>query len=79
MSMALEGGEGSVSLYLQERPGTHCTRSWVGPGPVWTGAEDLALTGIRSPDRPACSQSLCRLSYLAPGLGGNDGNEQSDE
>jgi len=28
------------------------------PGPVWTGAENLALTGIQSPDRPACSQSL---------------------
>ena len=25
------------------------------PGPVWTGAENLASTGIRSPDRPACS------------------------
>ena len=35
------------------------------PGPVWTGAENLAPTGIRSPDRPARSQSLCRLSYLA--------------
>jgi hypothetical protein len=23
------------------------------PGPVWTGAENLASTGIRSPDRPA--------------------------
>jgi hypothetical protein len=22
------------------------------PGPVWTGAENLALTGIRSPDPP---------------------------
>jgi hypothetical protein len=22
-------------------------------GPVWTGAENLATTGIRSPDRPA--------------------------
>ena len=37
---------------------------WV-PGPVWTGAENLALTGIRSPDRPARSQSLYRLSYPA--------------
>jgi hypothetical protein len=27
---------------------------WV-PGPVWTGAENLASTGIRSPDRPARS------------------------
>ena len=35
------------------------------PGPVWTGAENLASTGIRSPDRPARSQSLYRLSYPA--------------
>jgi hypothetical protein len=28
------------------------------PGPVWTGAENLASTGIRSLDRPARSQSL---------------------
>jgi hypothetical protein len=31
------------------------------PGPVWTGAENLAPTGIRSPGRPARSQSLYRL------------------
>ena len=35
------------------------------PGPVWTGAENLAPTGIRSRDRPARSQSLYRLSYPA--------------
>jgi len=35
------------------------------PGPVWTSAENLVLTGIRSPDRPARSQSLYRLSYSA--------------
>jgi hypothetical protein len=35
------------------------------PGTVWTGAENLASTGIRSPDRPARSQSLYRLSYPA--------------
>ena len=33
------------------------------PGPVWTGAENLAPTRIRSPDRPARSQSLYRLRY----------------
>ena len=33
------------------------------PGPVWTGAENLAPTGIRSPDRPAHSESPYRLSY----------------
>ena len=37
---------------------------WV-PEPVWTGAENLAPAGIRSPDRPARSQSLYRLSYPA--------------
>ena len=52
-------------LYPRERPGTHCTGGWVGPGPVWTAAENLAHTGIRSLDRPARSQSLYRLSYSA--------------
>ena len=33
------------------------------PGPVWTGAENLATTGIRSLDRLANSQSLYRLHY----------------
>jgi hypothetical protein len=28
------------------------------PGPVWTGTKNLASTGIRSPDRPASSESL---------------------
>jgi len=35
------------------------------PGPVWTGAENLASSGIRSPNRPARSQSLYRLRYPA--------------
>ena len=35
------------------------------PGPVWTDAENLAPTGIRSPDHPARSQSLYRLRYPA--------------
>jgi hypothetical protein len=35
------------------------------PGPVWAGAENLAPTGIRSPDRTARSQSLYRLRYRA--------------
>ena len=36
------------------------------PGPVWTGAETLAPIGIRSPDRPARSESLYRLCYPGP-------------
>ena len=35
-------------------------------GPVWTGAENFAITGIRSPDRPARSESLYRLSHPGP-------------
>ena len=30
---------------------------------VWTGAENLAPTGIRSPDHPVRMQSLYRLGY----------------
>ena len=36
------------------------------PGQVWKGAENLAPIGIRSPDLPARSQSLYRLSYRGP-------------
>jgi hypothetical protein len=38
---------------------------WVS-GPVWTGAENLAPTGIRSPDRLARTECLYWLSYLGP-------------
>jgi len=31
------------SLYPGERPGSHCIGGWVGPGPAWTGAENLSL------------------------------------
>jgi len=67
--MALERGEGSAS-----RPGCSLPpwkdpvpivqeAGWA-PGPVWTGVENLAPTGIWSPDRTACSQSLYWLRYL---------------
>jgi hypothetical protein len=35
-----------ATLYTGKRPGTHCTGGWVGPMPVWTGVENLAITGI---------------------------------
>jgi hypothetical protein len=51
-------------LYPRERdPVTIVQETGWAPGPVWTGAENLAPTGIRSPDRPARSKSLYRLSY----------------
>ena len=42
------------------------------PGQVWTGAENLASTGIRSPDSPSRSESLYRLSYPDPLQEGNE-------
>ena len=35
-------------------------------GSIWTRAENRAPTGIRSPGRPAGSESLYRLSYPGP-------------
>jgi len=69
--MAPEGGQGSASRPGRPYPGKDPVpiaqeAGWA-PGPVWTGAENLASTGIRSPDRPARNQSLYRLSYRALG------------
>jgi hypothetical protein len=36
------------------------------PGSVYTGTENLAPTGIRSPERPAHSESLDPLWYPGP-------------
>jgi hypothetical protein len=47
-------------LYPRKRPGTHCIGDWV-------GLRD-GLDRIRSPDRPARSESLYRLSYSGPPL-----------
>ena len=49
-----------------KRPGVHFPGEWVRHVDGWTGAENLAPTGIRSPDRPARSESLYRLSYPGP-------------
>ena len=54
-----------AALYPRERPGAHCTGGWVGlrAGLDWCGKS--RPTGIRSPDRQARRQSLCRLRYPA--------------
>jgi hypothetical protein len=41
---------------------------WAGWAPVWTRAENLAPTKIRSPNRPARSESLYQLRYSDPRL-----------
>jgi hypothetical protein len=53
-------------LYPRERPGTHCIGGWADLRAGQDGAKILASTGIRSPDRPARSESLYRLSYRGP-------------
>ena len=66
MTTALEGGEMSASRPGRPLPPVPIVQEarWA-PGPVWTGAKNLAPTGIRSPDRPARSLSLYRLRYPA--------------
>ena len=70
MTSALRGGGWSAPRLDRFTPGKDPVpivqeAGWV-PGPVWTGAENLAPTRIRSPDRPARSESLYRLSYPGP-------------
>ena len=70
MATALEGVRGQchapAALYPRERPGTHCTGSWVGPrAGLDRCGKSRPPTRIRSPDRPARSHSLYRLRYPA--------------
>jgi hypothetical protein len=60
MTTALEGDERSASRpgrYLPPRknPVPIVQKAWWTPGPVWTGAENLAPNGIRYPNRPVRS------------------------
>ena len=64
--MGVGGQRHDLAALPQEGPGTHCIGGWVAPGPVCTGAENLAPTGIRSPDLPTRSESLYQLSYPGP-------------
>ena len=54
-----------AALYPGEDPVPIVQEAGWTPGPVCTGAKNLAPTGIRSPDRQGCSQSLYRLTYPA--------------
>jgi hypothetical protein len=70
LTSALDGGGWSTPRSGRFTPGNDPVpivqeAGWA-PRPVWTGAENLAPTGIRSPDRPARSESLYRLSYPGP-------------
>ena len=67
MTTALERGEGQrhapAALYPRKDPVPIVQEAGWALGPVWTGAENLASTGIRFTDRPARSQSLYRLRF----------------
>jgi hypothetical protein len=70
MTLALDEGEWSAAhpshtLPPGKDPVPIVQEAGWAPGPVWTYAENLAPTRIRSPDRPDHSQSLYRLSYPA--------------
>ena len=69
MTTALEEVRGQrhapAALYPGKDPVPIVQEAGLAPGPVWTGAESLAPTGIQSPDSPARNQSLYRLRYPA--------------
>ena len=70
LTSALDGGRWSAPRPGRFTPGKDPVpivqeARWA-PGPVWTSAENLAPTGIRSPDLPVRRESLYRLSYSGP-------------
>ena len=62
--MGMDGQRHTRPLYPWERDAVTIVQEagWA-PEPVRTGAENLVSTGITSPDSPACSESLYRLSH----------------
>jgi hypothetical protein len=58
-------------IYPRKRPVTRCIGGWVGPR---AGVD----TVIRSPDRPARSESLHRLRYPGPQLKVNNNNNNNN-
>jgi len=56
-SAAFTTGKDTVPIVQEAR--------WA-PGPGWRGAENLAHTGIRSPDRPARSAVGIATALLGP-------------
>jgi len=61
------GQRQSLAVLPQEkRPGARLAGGWVGPRASLHRVEVSNPTGIRSPDRPGRSDSLCRIR--CPGL-----------
>jgi hypothetical protein len=70
LTSALDGVEWSTPCSGRftpvEEPVPIVSEAGWAPGPVWAGVENLAVTEIRSPEHPARSKSIYRLSYPGP-------------
>jgi hypothetical protein len=70
LTSALDGVGGQryapSDLPLKKNPVSIVEEAGYAPLPIWTDVENLATSVIRSPDHPARSESLCRLSYPGP-------------
>jgi len=70
LTLALDRGGWSTLnpglITLRSDPVPTVPRDGWAPGSVWTCAENIASTGMRSPDRATRSESLCGLSYPGP-------------
>ena len=66
-------------LYTRKDPVPIAQNTRWTPEAVRTAAENLASTGIRSPDRPARSDSLYLLSYPGPNYSMGTGDKAAGE
>ena len=72
LTLALDGGGWSTPRLGSFPPGNerryllYSTGGLVDPGPVWSGVKNFVPTGIRSSDRPSCSETLYRQRYPGP-------------
>ena len=62
-------GHSPAALPRERDPVPSVYEAGWGPGPFWTGVENLAPTGLRYPDRRAHSESLYSRSYPCPRTG----------
>jgi hypothetical protein len=63
LTSALYGVESHAPDALGPGNRSGCPPAGWAPGPIWTGAENLAPTGDQSSHRRARSQSLYRLTH----------------
>ena len=64
--MGMSGQQNALAaLPPRKSIGTHCAGGWVGPGPVWKGAENLALPNGFDPRTVHPVASRCTDSAIA--------------